>query len=332
MLWLGTYREKGGQGLHPLGLDLALGPPDFRIVDASYAVWAAESRTAYFVEEQESGKVAAWGFAGGRWEDRGRQETGGALPCYLSLSPDRRFLAAANYGDGSVALLALDPPTGRILDRSDAMQCQGRGPNPERQDGPHAHCALFDETGRFLYHVDLGQDLVLRHRIADGRFVGTDAVFRAPPGAGPRHFAFHPDGRHALLLTELSAELFLFGRTETGLELLDRIATSHRPGEGNLGGHLAIGTDGVVLVTNRGHDSLAAFALEGDRLQPLGWVRTGAASPRHFHVCPAGVIVAHEEGEILSLVPLPCRGSAGEGPSRTAPAPGAAFIFAISDR
>lgn len=334
MLWVGTYEAKGGKGLYPLehrnGM-LGLGTPEPRIANASYGAWSPQTRTVYFVDERDAGRVTAWGRLDREWQERGAQSTGGAAPCYLGLHPDFSFLAAANYGDGSVGLLRLDRGSGRIEGLSDVARAEGRGLDPERQAGPHAHCVLFDESGDYLFHVDLGADRIWRHRVEDGRLRDMAVAFEAPPGSGPRHLMLLPGKRHALLLSELSGELMLLARRETGFEAMHSVTTTPEPAEDNLGGHLAIGPDGVILVTNRGHDSLAAFVIEDGRLEARGWVPTGAASPRHFYAGETAVLVAHEEGETITKVPLPKAGVEGRGAGPSVAVPGAAFIIDIPD-
>lgn len=332
MLWVGTYSAKGGKGLYPLDHHdevLSIGLPETRIANASYGIWSPATRTAYFVDERDEGRVAGWNWSKGNWTERGSCPSGGALPCYLALHPDNTFLAAANYGDGSVALIALDRASGRITGLADVVQLAGKGVDPERQDGPHAHCVLFDERGGSVFHVDLGLDRVFHHRLENGHLLNMEVAFEAPPGSGPRHLAFHPDGIYALLLTELSAELLLLRREGRTFRLVDTVGTLPVPHGENLGGHLAVTADGGIFVTNRGHDSLVAFAITDGRLQQRGWVHTGEASPRHFYLGSADVLIAHEQGKAVSLVPTPAPGSSGVGPQQIASLPGAAFILDI---
>lgn len=109
----------------------------------------------------------------------------------------------------------------------------------------------------------------------------TQIAFEAPAGYGPRHFLFHPDGVHALLLCELAAKLLLLRRHGSGFQLMEALPTAPEPGAAkNLGGHLAIDASGAVWVSNRGHDSLVEFRLENARLVRQRWFATGSASPR----------------------------------------------------
>lgn len=327
MIWAGTYEAKGGAGLQPLA-DLG-GAPQLRdgvreIANASFAAWSPDGAVAYFVDEQEEGQVGAWRRTDDGWSPLGSLGSGGAAPCYLSISPDGTRMAVANYGDGSLGLIALDPGTGALIRPLGHFRPAGTGKDPERQEGPHAHCAIFAEEGRAVYHVDLGLDTVFRHDLDGNGLTGTQVAFQAPAGYGPRHLAFHPDGEHALLVCELAARLLLLRREGTLLRCVQDVPTAPEPVSGeNLGGHLAIDEEGIVRVTNRGHDSLVSFALEGGRLAMRGWCHTGGSSPRHFIVDAGTAFIAHEEGECVTRVDL----ASGRVTARL-PVPGAAFLFA----
>lgn len=322
-LWAGTYERLGGAGLVPLDAREqadAVGA----IRNASFAVRCPRTDVTYFVNEQDEGEVHAWRQDGGTWTSLGHVPSGGKAPCFLGLSPDETRLAVANYGDGRVGLIELDPERGHLLGLSHVMREQGRGPDPERQQGPHAHCALFSPDGARLFHVDLGLDRVFAWNGSGG---GTaECVFEAPPGSGPRHLAFHPDGHRALLLSELSATLFLLEWNGEKFEMRDSRSILPEPFSGqNLGGHLAVLEDGSVLVTNRGHDSIVSFAIAHGRLKPVWWEKTGGSSPRHFVVHGRVLVIAHEEDSVVSTVPIP--GLAGKADATRRIVPGAVFVL-----
>lgn len=329
-LWVGSYRKKGGAGLYPLqrnATDINVGSAEPRIANASFAVWSRRHRLAYFVDEQQQGRISIWRHDRG-WRQLHDMPSGGSLPCYLALSPDNRWLACANYGDGAIAIFRLDKKTGVPIEQTASFKPQGRGLDPERQDGPHAHCVIFHEQGDGLYHVDLGLDRVFRHTLRDGAIVRSDVALATPPGSGPRHLLLHPQGL-ALLVCELSAQLMLLRLEESSFDCLHSVPTvPEATSKDNLGGHLAVGPQGEVFVTNRGHDSLVQFAVRGDSLERLGWQHTGGKSPRHLQLTSGFALVAHEEGGGLTRVPLP--GSDGQA-EPLAPIPGAVFILAIPD-
>lgn len=330
-LWVGTYREKGGGGLTPLvasGGSLVAGKPKRRIANASYAARSPHSGLFYFVDEQDEGRVVAWRRKGSRWHCVASIESGGALPCYLDLSRDGRWLAVANYGDGTLGLLSLDPANGDFVALAAVHQPKGSGLNPQRQDGPHAHCAVFTPDSRTLYHVDLGLDLVFAHDLTRPLPQEPQIAFEAPPGWGPRHLVLHPDGQHALLICELSARLLLLRREGTRLVRLHDVATCPERVDDNLGGHLSIEPDGSIFVTNRGHDSLVRFAIENDTLTMREWWPTGGSSPRHVFLDGDGhALVAHEKQGGVRRLHLGRERSS----EQVADLGGAAYIIDVAD-
>jgi len=331
-LWIGSYTARGGGGLYPLELrggQLNLGRPEASIANASFGIWSRRHRLAYFVDEQEAGRVMAWKRTAEGWREVGASGSGGALPCFLALHPGGTHLAVANYADGSVALLRLDKATGSIRGLADIRRLSGRGPVPHRQSGPHAHCVRFSDDGRSLYAVDLGLDRIVRYPVIGDKLGAPATAFAAPPGSGSRHLLLERGGKLAFLLTELSAELFLLAPTAAGtFTCADRVSLLPEPFAGdNLGGHLEMQPlTGEVLVTNRGHDSIVTFAARGGGLRQKDWTFTGGASPRHFWSDGKVAIVAHEESGTVSLVSFGESDRAAQLVT-TLSVPGAAFVL-----
>lgn len=318
--WIGTYEKAGGAGLVPLD---SPGDAMGAVRNASFAVASPATGVIYTVNEQDEGEVHAWRHQDGAWTSLGHTPSGGKAPCFLALSPDGTMLAVANYGDGRVGVIDLDRDQGHLLGLTHVMREQGNGPDPERQDGPHAHCVAFTPDGARLLHVDLGLDRIFAWP-PDGSG-GAECVFEAPPGSGPRHLAFLADGQRALLLTELSARLFLLEWDGTRFIQRDAKPALPEPFEGeNLGGHLAVMEDGSVLVSNRGHDSVASFAVVDGRLRSMWWEKTGGSSPRHFAAGDGVLVVAHEKDGIVATLPLP---GAPVTERRRRRVPGAAFVL-----
>lgn len=334
-LWIGTYAKRGGAGLVPLieGPDgtFAAGAPASEIVNASWGLWCAERRLAYFVDEQETGRVAAWRREGEAWVEHSSCASGGGLPCHLSRDREGRFLAVANYADGVVALIGLDA-NGTIGGVIDQRRMSGRGPDPERQAGPHAHCAQFARDGSALLHVDLGLDRVLRYPVSARGLGEAQVAFSAPPGSGPRAVRLHPDGTHALLLCELSARIMVL-RRESGAV----VCTADEPtipeefaGKNVGGGVHLVGAD-RVLVSNRGHDSVVAFNLHDGVLERTGWSRSGGASPRALWSDGERVVVANEKGGTVAVLDWPDPARPGAEPRQVLEVPGACFVIELPD-
>ena len=331
LLHIGTYTQNGGRGLVPVELrdDGAMvpGEPFADAANASFAVTG--NGLVYTVDESEDGAVNVLRREGDSWSRVARVTSGGAAPCYITLSPDGQRLAVSNYASGSAALYRLQngiPQTPPAV-----FQNVGSGPNAERQEGPHVHCARFAPEGTGLFLVDLGADQVVCLELTEEGFGEASVAWTAPPGSGPRHMLLHPALPRALVLGELSSTLTMVQRGPLGFETLDRQPTAPPGYKGeNLGGHLAVNPARTrTYVSNRGHDSLAVFALVNGHLEPLQTVPSGGLHPRHFALVPAErmLVVAHEKDGTVASFDIEADGRLrATGHSITLP--GACFVLA----
>src|SRR5690606_24959707 len=190
---------------------------------------------------------------------------------------------AANYGSGSAAVLPIQAD-GNLAPPSDHVQHQGRSVNDQRQEGPHAHSINVAPDNRFALVADLGLDKIVIYRFhADsGRLESHEAgTVATPPGAGPRHLAFHPSGRWVYANGELTNVVmaFQYDGAKGSLKLFQDLSTLPSDFNGdNTTAEVQVHPTGKFLyVSNRGHDSIAMFAidLQDGRLTPLGQHPTG---------------------------------------------------------
>lgn len=325
--WIGTYAGKGGPGLIAATISadgaISTGAPEPRIVDASYGIWCDDLQVAWFVCEQDEGMVSGWRHQDGRWHPLGSVSTGGAAPCFLDVSHDRHYLAVANYGSGSVATIMLDAANGAPLFRAGFLQNEGKGCDPDRQDGPHPHCVRFRDDGKRIIFTDLGLDRVFSADVGPGgALTQKGVVFEAKPGFGPRHLVPLANDIGIVLNGELASSLALLdpgGDRQTSLAM---VRTDPANKAGNLGGHLVVEGD-VVWTSNRGADTLAAFKIGDGSLELLATMPTGGQSPRHFVRAGRYFVIAHEDSATVTTV------DAADGRvAFTAEIPGAAFILA----
>ena len=247
--------------------------------------------------------------AGGALTLLNRQPSHGTSPCYVSLDPAGRFVLVANYGDGKLSVFPVQAD-GSLGDASDVVQHEGSGPDPRRQQGPHAHSVQFDPGGRFVLACDLGIDRVLVYRLTDdGKLVPNDPpAVATPPGGGPRHLAFSPDGRFAYVNDEISSALNVLAYdAERGtLELLQTVSTlpAGVAVPRNSTAQVKVHPSGrAVYVSNRGHDSLALFEVQegSGTVTAAGHQPTGGRTPRNFNLDPTGrvLIAANQDGDSL---------------------------------
>lgn len=284
--------------------------------NASFSAFSARHRLHYIVEENAVGRVGVHRHDDNGWEKITVVPAGGAAPCHVALDPSETLLAVANYAGGSIALLRLDPKTGLPFGDPQVHANRGSGPDVERQGAPHAHWVGFSPDGHWLYQTDLGTDQVLAFAIAGDGTLGMPRIaYTAPSGAGPRHLLLHPRrGNRAYLANELANTLTTLDRHEDATfaakATLSTLPTGWH-GESILA-HLAINAAGTRLyVSNRGHDSIAVFALDADGVPTLlEHVASGGASPRFFLLLEtAGVmVVAHERAQTVTALAIAADG------------------------
>lgn len=220
----------------------------------------------------------------------GAYSTGGTDPCHVAVSPDGEFVCAANYSDGRVTAFRLDPD-GRVNGERRIFELDGKGPNPQRQEGPHAHCVLFGKDGEMAVN-DLGTDQIRAFRIEDGSIsrAGEEDI-RLTPGSGPRTGTWSRDGMHLYVTNELNSTVTHLV-WENG-KLKPEASVSTLP-EGetceNYCSDLHLSSDGKTLyAANRGHDSIAIFRVAADgSLRIRGWTPSGGSWPRCFAIDPEG--------------------------------------------
>lgn len=242
-----------------------------RVKNPSFVALSRDERVIYAVCEIEGSAVAAWALEGKR-EARflGSQPSGGAGACHLGLDASGKNLFVANYSSGSVASFPIEP-NGAIGAARARVQHEGHGPDLRRQEKPHAHAIYGDESGRFVYACDLGTDQVKIYAFEATTGALTPAKMpaaRVVPGAGPRHLALHPRG-FAYVNSEMGLSVTVFRRdlSSGALKILQNLPTLPQgaPTPGVSTAEIALHPSGDWLyVSNRGHNSIAAFCVGGD--------------------------------------------------------------------
>ena len=257
----------------------------------------------YAVNELGVGTVSAFSVAGdGSLTPLAVRDTGGGHPCHLAVSADGRHLLVANYGSGSVTVLPLDGD-GAPGDRTDLLALQGTGPDPDRQEGPHAHMVAPDPHTADVLVVDLGADLVARLRLdpVAGRLTAGPPAVVAEPGTGPRHLVRSADGA-LLLVGELAADLTWYrpGPQAGRLEQVGGVATS--TGSAPISpSEISMGRDGrFVYVANRGPDTVAVFSWDGESARYVAEVPTAGEWPRHMVLLGHYLYVANERSHTVT--------------------------------
>ncbi len=307
-----AYRYDAGTGdLTSLGLVAETTNPSFVAVDPGHHFLYAVNEVDKY-QEKASGGVSAFAIdpKTGKLSFLNEVPSGGADPCYIALDKTGKYVLVANYTGGNVAVFPL-LKDGRLGEASAFVQHAGSGPNHERQEGPHAHWIEVTSDNRFAVAADLGLDELLVYRFdgAKGSLTPNDPPFaKVDAGAGPRHFAFHPDGKFAYVVNELKSTVnaFTYDSKNGVLHSVQTISTLPVGFNGkNDTAEIEVHPNGkFVYASNRGHNSIVVFAVDAKKgtLTPVEDVSTQGKTPRNFKIDPTGsrLFVANQDsGEIV---------------------------------
>ena len=233
--------------------------------------------------------------ADGKLTPLNQQPSRGSAPCHLVVDRAGKTLLLANYGGGSVAAFPIGPD-GRLGESTAFVQHSGSSTNPQRQKEPHAHSINLDAANRFAVAADLGLDKVLVYRFDAAK--GTLSPNEPPStsvkaGSGPRHFAFHPNGRNAYVINEIASTVtaFQYDAAQGVLKEVQTLSTLPKGYTGDTStAEVQVHPSGKFLYgSNRGHDSIAVFAIEANgTLRYIENTPTGGSTPRNFGISPDG--------------------------------------------
>lgn len=319
-VFIGTYTRGESKGVYVAEFDptdgaLALTGETGEARNPTFLALHPSGRTLYAANEtadfdgQPGGGVSAYAIdpASGALSLLGSQLARGSAPCHLITDPSGRCVLLANYSSGSVAVLPI-LEDGRLGAASCVIQHQGRGPDPSRQQGPHAHSINLDPTGRYALACDLGLDQVLVYRFdpAAATLSPHDPPYASThPAAGPRHLAFSPNGRFCYVINELDNTLISYAWNADAGTLTKVETQSTLPADWTGTSYCAdvhVHPNGrFVYGSNRGHHSLAVFATDPETgaLSPIEIVSCGGDWPRNFAIDPSGqwLLAANERSD-----------------------------------
>jgi len=323
-IYVGTYTGPKSKGIYALVMDTADGrlkPEGLagEVANPSYLSVHPNGQFLYAAGEldtfagKKSGAVSAFSIAAdsGKLNLLNQQPSGGRGPCHLTVDGTGKNVLVANYSSGSVAVLPI-AADGMLGEPTAMVQHQGSGPNRGRQEGPHAHSINLDAEGRFAVAADLGVDKLFVYRFdpAKGSLTANEPpAGSVAPGSGPRHFAFHPDGRHAYVINELTSTVAAFDYDPKAGTLREIQTLSALPADWSgrsFAAHILVHPSGRFLyASNRGHDSIAVFSVDEKtgRLSVVGHEPTLSKNPRNFGIDPSGawLLAANQNADSLVL-------------------------------
>jgi 6-phosphogluconolactonase len=319
-VWIGMDKPTNGErdGIYRSTLDLEtgalerpvlvaeLGEPEFLALNPKSDRLYAACRLA-----GGDGGVAAFTIADGKQSLQflNSVPTGSGQACHVAVDRTGKCLFSAQYGGATTAVFRLSDD-GHILPVNMSVRHKGSGPNPERQEGPHPHWVGTDPKNRFLFVPDLGTDeIVIEELDAEHATIKKHGVGHSPPGSGPRHLVFHPNGQFVYVVNELKVTVTGF-RYDAAAGSLSEIQTidmlPERPKVQSTAAEICIHPSGrFVYASTRGDDSITALRVDSEtgRLAFIDREPIRGSHPRNFNLDSTGnwLLAAGRDSNTISV-------------------------------
>jgi 6-phosphogluconolactonase len=235
----------------------------------------------------------------------------GTGPCHLSLTKNQDHLIAVNYGGGSTCILPVDQ-AGKLSKASDFIQHKGTRIIKGKLETPHAHSVQISPDGKYAVVADLGFDKIFIHEIntKTGKLIPHKVPFlETATGAGPRHMAFHPAGKHLFVVNESDSTVtaFRWSPEKNDFKNIATVSTLPKDFKGNNStAEILVHPNGrAVYASNRGHNSIAVFKfdLEKETLESSGHGAEKISTPRNFTIHPSGkwLLVGNQASDSIAV-------------------------------
>lgn len=321
-LFVGTYTGTGSKGIYTYMFNIRTGKSRLvshtdsgSVQNPSFLALSPNGQHLYAVTEtggRTEGAVSVFNVdPDGMLLFLDKLPSGGDHPCHVSVSKDGRWVLAGNYTGGSFAAFPVKPD-GTLEAARQVIQHEGSGPNTKRQEKAHVHATVFDPANQYVFVPDLGTDKVAIYRF-DSRVAkplkeAAQSFVASSPGSGPRHFTFHPNGRFAYLMEELTGTVNVFSYAAGKLTPIQNISSHPEGFTGTRGSaDIHLSPEGKFLYTsNRGDaNTIAIFSVAADgKLKWVSDVPSGGKTPRNFTLSPGGrfVLVANQDTDNIVVM------------------------------
>jgi 6-phosphogluconolactonase len=267
----------------------------------SYLTIHPDGHFLYAVNEVDQGTVTAFTIdhGSGKLSPLNTVSVKSAGPCYIAIEKSGRSAVTANYHGGSITVLPIGSD-GRLGAATEFIQHRGSGPNRDRQTMAHPHWVGFIPASKVALVADLGIDEVSIYNFdaKKGKLtVGNPAFATLPPGSGPRHAVMHNAGKYEFMyvINELTSNIteFIYEPEPKRFTAIQTSSTLPENFKGeNTGAEIAVHPTGkFVYASNRGHDSIAVFAVNDPKKGTLTLaqhISSGGKTPRQFEIDPSG--------------------------------------------
>jgi len=313
---VGTYTSGESKGIYVYKLDTVTGTSKYvseiEVENPSYLVLDRDEKFVYAVTEDEGMETSvANAFSFDKKEGKliflNKQLTKGGAPCYINIDESGKHVVTANYLGASITAFTVNND-GSLNDTTQIINFAGEGAHKERQKQPHLHCVIYSPDGKYLYGSDLGTDNIHKLNVNAGSeeylSKGIPSEFIVKAGSGPRHLEFHPNGKYAYLITEISGEVIAYDYKDGNLAHIQTINADTLNAQGSADIHVS--PDGKFLyASNRLEgDGIAVFSINetNGKLTKIGYQET-EKHPRNFAITPNGkfLLVASRDGDLIQV-------------------------------
>jgi 6-phosphogluconolactonase len=304
-LFVGTYTSESSEGIYVYKFDTETGEARqvstaAGVKNPSYLAASPNQKYLYAVNEignPGEASVSAFSFNkdNGSLTFLNKQPSGGGAPCYVSVDATGQAVFVGNYSGGSLAMLPVKED-GSLGAPQTAIQHRGSSVNEARQESPHVHCTYVSPDNKRLFVADLGTDTVTGYAFDEDEVMldsTATSMFKAAPGAGPRHLTFHPDGTFAYLVNELNGTVDAFRYEDKALNHIQNISTLPEGYKGSVAAaDIHVSPDGNFLYASNREDLNNIVIYEIDQkegtLTNVGQHTSGGVHPRNFMIDPTG--------------------------------------------
>lgn len=301
-LLIGTYTSGKSEGIYVYKFNSQNGDSKFisaaKTSNPSFLAISPNQKFVYAANEDDPGKVSSYSFnkATGTLTELNQQSSLGKNPCYLTVDKTGKWVITGNYTSANIAVHPVNA-NGSLGNAVDSVLHEGSSVVEGRQDEAHVHATFLSPDNKTLYVPDLGMDKVMLYKFSNktGKLTEADMPYIiTEPGAGPRHFDIHPNGKFGYLMQELSGVISVFEIYKDGsMESIQDISGLPREYDGPMGSaDIHVSPDGKFLYcSNRGESNTIGILKINQQTGMLAWVgdqSTMGKTPRNFNFDPTG--------------------------------------------
>ena len=307
LLFVGTYTAgKPDSGIYVYEFNSVSGrlkqlATGNNLVNPSFLTVSTNGKYLYACTESklpQNGNVSAFKIdsISGKISFINKQSCGGENPVYLTTDKTDNFIIDGNYTEGNVTVFKTNAD-GSINPYSQIIQFTDSSINKARQDKAHIHSTVFSPKNDFIYFPDLGSDKIRAFKFDTSNIEplsnADNYIVKTPLGSGPRHFTFHPNGKYAYCIEELSGIVAVYNYNNGKLDTLQRIFSYSKKQESYGSSDIHVSPDGLFLYTSNrweNENTISIFSIDQNngKLKLIGHQSTFGDHPRMFVIDPSG--------------------------------------------